>query len=479
MKIIIITVFILSVFFPLLANGQQRWETLLGNPNIDDYPAEIITDYDDGYLITSLDVLQQNTLYKTNRNGELLWKIVFRNNNGTYYNGVAIGEKNGVKVIVGNLDKHAFIWTLNECGELLWCNEFINDQNYIQSDYRDLILLNDKIIVMGTLVLPDYNSICALFSFDYDGNLLWIKEVLNAATDTLLGNLPMPENFNKTVSAYFISGFCYYAYPNDPNLVYLKAMFIKTDSLFNKQWFLPYGMQDSLYAFGTGVIQKDSINYRGYGSYFLYPTDTLNTIFMDFDSAGNETGFTGITNQNISPEVKDNDLSNLIILNDTTYMITAQVGNKTTGNPIGEFVIDTSGNTVYYYHNHPGAYSNLHPTAKTGDNRFAFVSRKQNTHKDILLYKLNADLTQAEIDTNTYVYDSLCPHAIVSDTIYLNDCDIVTAIPEFPTPEAWQQAKQRVELTAYPNPVIGNTVNFRLKYTKYHSSMQLVVYDIS
>ena len=39
--------------------------------------------------------------------------------------------------------------------------------------------------------------------------------------------------------------------------------------------------------------------------------------------------------------------------------------------------------------------------------------------------------------------------------------------------------RQKVKLTAYPNPVSGTVVSFRLKYTEYHGNMQLTVYDIS
>jgi len=473
-----LTIFFI-VFLPLLSFGQQRWETILGNPQVDDYPAEIITDYDGGYLITSLDILQQNTLYKTDKNGDLLWKKVFINNNGTYFNGVALTEKDGQKIVVGNIDNNAFLWSVNECGAVNWCSEF-DDQNYISSLYTNIVILDDQIIVLGYLVPPDYNYICALFGFDYNGNLLWVKDILNAAMDTLLGNLLAPAYLDKCGNNYFVSGFCYYAYPDNPNLVYLKGMFIKVDSLFNKEWFLPYGMSDSLFAISTGVIPLDSLNYRGYGKYFLGYTDTLNSIFMDFDTAGNETGHIGISNNTISPEVKDNDLVSLMPMNDSTYMITAQVGTiPLTRNPIGEFTIDTGGTVVYQYQNHPGAYTNyLHPTVKTAADQFVFVAQKQNTKKDILLYKLNADLSQADYDTATYLYDSLCPDSITSDTIYLNHCDVITTVPEFPTPKAYQEARQKVYITAYPNPAAGR-VNFKLKNTRFQSNMELYIYDIS
>jgi hypothetical protein len=238
-------------------------------------------------------------------------------------------------------------------------------------------------------------------------------------------------------------------------------------------------MKDSLVAFGRGVIQKEGIDYRGYGSYFLGDTDTINSIFLDFNTVGHETGYTGISNNTISSEVKENALRSLIHLNDTTYLITAKIGNLTqTENPIGEFVIDTGGNHVYAYQNHPGAYANLHPTTKTKDNRFAFVARKQNAYKDILLYKLNADLSQADYDTTSYVYDSLCDYPITTDTIYLDNCSTITGVDEIREPQDYYAYIQTIPIHIFPNPATSG-VTFELGNTEHHNNIRLSCYDIN
>ncbi len=478
MKNIIKTISIVVLFLPLLSFGQQRWETILGNPDFDDYPTGVTSTLDNGNIIYSVNILQENFLFKTDINGNLLWSKIYKEGYSSFYISDVKENTNGQKVCVGYRDGNALIFLLDECGNLVWCDRFENTQYFQQTQYTEVLFDNNFIITIGYFVYNDYSTSVFIFKYDLSGNLILMKEVAHAYSDPLLADVD-PYYLNKIQNNFFISGFCYYAYPDNPNLAYLRAMFIDVDSLFNKKWFLPYGMQDSLFAFGRGVIQKEGNNYRGYGSYFLEYTDTLNSIFMDFDTAGNEMGYTGISNSTISPEVKENTLRSLILLYDTTYLITAKVGNLTqTENPIGEFVIDTGGNHVYSYQNHPGAYANLHPTAKTDDNRFVFVARKQNAHKDILLYKLNADLSQADYDTTSYVYDSLCDHPITTDTIYLDDCDIVTAVPQYPTPEAYYQAKNSVEITAYPNPAHG-TVNFALKNTQYQSHMELAVYDMA
>ncbi|MCF6342185.1 MAG: hypothetical protein L3J31_05205, partial [Bacteroidales bacterium] len=444
---------VLLVFLPLLSFGQQRWETILGDPDIDDYPTCITNAYDGSYLIASVSALQFNNLIKTNKNGSVLWNKAFKSSGSYLFSSVISGNDAGQKVIVGDVNNHAFIWLLNACGDLIWCNEFINNEKYIQSNYRDVVLLEDKIIVLGYFVEPDYNNIGYLVAYDYDGNLLWMKKYFDGKEDPLLDGFFSPYPLQKVSNNYFISGVCYYAYPDNPNLMYLRAMFIKVDSLFDKKWLLPYGMQDSLFAVGRGVIKLDAEKFRGYASYFIDYTDTLNSIFMDFDTDGIETGYKGIPNNTISPEVKDNDLRTLNLINDSTYLITAAVGPiPETVNPMGEWTMDSSG-TVYNYQNHPGVSTPLNPTINTVDNKFMFMGRIQNTTMDILLYKLNADLSQAAYDTNTYVYDSLCDDLpIVSDTIYLDNCSIITDMEEIPTPQEYYSFITTIPVHIFPNP---------------------------
>jgi hypothetical protein len=66
----------------------------------------------------------------------------------------------------------------------------------------------------------------------------------------------------------------------------------------------------------------------------------------------------------------------------------------------------------------------------------------------IYLWKFNQQMEFDSVYTRPFTYDSLCPHAIVSDTIPL-DCDIVVDVDEpLKHPE-------RSQLKAYPNPATG------------------------
>ena len=90
----------------------------------------------------------------------------------------------------------------------------------------------------------------------------------------------------------------------------------------------------------------------------------------------------------------------------------------------------------------------LHAALFTYDNNYAIIGYfdPTNTGTKIYLYKFNLNLDNAPLNTEPRVYDSLCPHQIVSDTTNLDDCAIITNVDDpFRNPE-------KFNLTIYPNP---------------------------
>ena len=70
------------------------------------------------------------------------------------------------------------------------------------------------------------------------------------------------------------------------------------------------------------------------------------------------------------------------------------------------------------------------------------------------LYKLNQNFDYDSVYTRSYVYDSACPHPVVSDTISL-DCGLIVNVNEpFVHPE-------KTRLTVFPNPATNSLyINF-------------------
>ena len=472
-KLFIITVLLL----PLLSFGQQRWEILISNADIDYSTLSICHTYDNGLLTNARINLNNNIVFKTEVNGNIIWENNILSNNSFVVNRI-IQNNNGKTLFCGVINYNAFLFFTNECSEKIWCNKLVNPILFDESQYVDAKFDTENTIIAIGSVYNNENGYDISFTyFKNNGELLWYNP-LNLLQEYNLLDYSMPLYLDKVANGWIISGYCYYAYPDNPNLVWLKPMFIKTDSSFNKEWFLPYGMSDTIVGMAKGANLLDSLNIQGYGLYYPYKnSDTLNSLLMDFDTNGTEKSYIGISNNQLGNNVQNNSIIRLILKSDSNYIVASKYGEDDFTNPMGEWIMDTVGNIFQNQQHINATGSNLSPLIRLDNNQYQFAY--QYNFSDILLYKLNADLTPAPIDTNMYVYDSLCPHAIVSDTIYLNDCDIVTALPEFSTPEAWQQARQRVELTAYPNPVSGNTINFKLKYTRYHNNMQLAVYDIS
>jgi hypothetical protein len=98
-------------------------------------------------------------------------------------------------------------------------------------------------------------------------------------------------------------------------------------------------------------------------------------------------------------------------------------------------------------------------------------------YSDVYLAKYNADLSFADtIDDTNWVYDSLCDHAIVSDTIYLA-CEPV-GIEELHPPGAEAKQELPLKVKANPNPA-KNHIQLQLEYSVELKNLKIQVFDIN
>jgi hypothetical protein len=81
------------------------------------------------------------------------------------------------------------------------------------------------------------------------------------------------------------------------------------------------------------------------------------------------------------------------------------------------------------------------------DNKFISVATHNNEYNNWVIYafKLNSDLEYDTPFTTPFIYDSLCPYEITSDTTDL-DCDILVLVDEQFVP------LDKVKMQIYPNP---------------------------
>jgi hypothetical protein len=89
------------------------------------------------------------------------------------------------------------------------------------------------------------------------------------------------------------------------------------------------------------------------------------------------------------------------------------------------------------------------------------------------LFKLNQDLEQDSFYTTPFIYDSLCPYQIASDTIVPDDCGVIVGVEEPGGREAGKQGG----LEVWPNPCQG-VLSVKCLGLSAGKDYNLSIYDI-
>jgi len=472
------------VLMPLLSFSQQRWEIIIGRPNISETAIDKIETYDKGFCLLNYERWGKISLIKSNINGTVLWEktILNQENNLTPR---SICELNASDLIVtGSAGESGMIIKLNTCGEVEWCIRFENPE-YNMISFNDAVILeNGDILVLAFLQRVDNNITKQnyLFCFDSSGNYLWKKAYASKDNYPLFGDRQLWNLFQFS-NYYLMSGEAYYPYPSDPSRVFLRPFFVRVDSMFDEVFVLPYGVEDSIVgsAFDIKDSGDNSIN-TGVGGRTLPNTGVKNSFIMMFDKEGHETSSWTISNEDIGPSVERNVAELIINASDSTEILAEFIIDGNIGSFEGELVVDSNYSVKEYL-----KHENTNPPAtniiNTSTNEFLFATSVKELpyvgDYDILLYRLNADLSQTAINTNTYTYDSLCDNLpIVSDTIYLNNCSIVTSIDDVPLPSEYYSYIKTIPINIYPNPA-SSGITFEFGNTEHHKDIVLKVFDIN
>ena len=478
-------IMLVIVILPMLMLAQHRWETIIGNSDIDYYLYNKKIAYDDGYLVnlaeTNIDI---QMMLKTDNNGVELWQKVI-NNSGSSVQLNALAQNNQQIVVAGSTQGFPCLVSLNQCGEKNWCSKFINSE-YRSGFICDVIILNNNNIIALTYLehTDPSNKTERIFLLCYNpnGNLIWKKSFATFENNPLM-EFPLPYYLTKFKNYYIISGYCYYPFPSNPSLMGMRPLFIRIDSFFNEQWVLPYGVNDSFIGFGLGVIEdKNKLENIAVGGYHIPFSNTYNTAIMHFDSLGDETGFNLISNVSIDSTIVTNSSIDIVETSNNNYILNSEFGPESYGNPFGEILIDSTYSVIDYL-SHENTTSNIARITPLPDSSYLFatnfyVNPPSNYNRNILLYNLNADLSPAQIDTNPHNYDSLCDNLpIVSDTIYLDDCDIVTEVAEIPMPDEYYSSINAIPLHIFPNPTTGS-ITFEFENIEHHDDIIISCYDI-
>jgi len=483
MRIKIACILIIAFLLPLLAISQQRWYSSFGRQGKRETAMCVKESYDKGYFISGGFWNDVALIAKTNINGDLLWDKVY--SSGVYFDKFYTHSElsTGRKVLLGHAGSDPLIVNLNACAEMEWCYKYNNPEHFIGGYFIDSYLFNDgltlALALMGSL---DQENQIYLFSFDDDGNLNWMKEFAKIEDHPDL-YFPTSYRLDTVNGNYFISGDCYYRLKNNPDVYALRPMFIKINENFEEEWLLPYG--DNIEPFvvlgyGIGVLKENDSVFRGYGRY-LY-SNTYITSFLNFNSEGLETDFVGIPCNLINDTITGNSPMKIININDTLFMVSGFVNYHISNDDqvdILDFVMSSTGN-LYEHQIILNTEPSMNSVIKTDENQFVFLGNiKQGEEWDILLYKLNADLSSADPVEDTITYDYMCNNLpIVSDTIDLSTCGIVTSTGEIPTPEEYYSNLAVIQIRVMPNPA-SNRVAIQFENIDELASLHFKCYNTS
>jgi len=447
--------------------------------------------YDNGYLVTG-GILDEDMnkwgvwVIKTDINGNTLWdkKIIHNNSNN-----IAIlsctSDKSGEVYMSGSIYLSVFgFWPLiikfDSCGEKIWCRYFYTDQ-FIGGVFRDnLILDNNDILSLAYFSSDNYIRQIFIICFDENGNLKWMQPYATQYDHPEIG-LAFGRELLKNQNSYYITGYCYWPYPENPHVWWLRPFFIGIDSLFNEKWILPFGVSDSIVGEAMGVLPLSESEYLGYGKCFpdAKSNDLTQALLMRFNNNGEEKGYCMIDRDEINPPTNYNLIQKVVAINDTLFMASANFGPLYQGNPNGEYIFDLNGH-IYQYQSHPSTDWKS-KVIKTFDNKYVFctdINESGNPqYSDILLYKLNANLEQDTVYTGNYMYDSLCPYQIQSGIIDISDCDMTVNIKEIPSPKEYYASLKTILVKVFPNPG-KKQVTLQFENTQYHTNILLQCFDL-
>jgi hypothetical protein len=441
--------------------------------------------YDEGFLITGWvgpNYPKYIWLIKTDVNGEVLWEKLI----GDQYNSTVVDKFNvnksgdiylgGATIINGNADP--LIVKLNSCGEKMWCRSF--STNSSNDGFVDIVSTpDDGCAALDIYPYFPYNTNrTGLLKFSSDGELLWqhyYQSVDPGIDNENLSNLILtPDN------GFLMTGYCYY--PDSNDLYWLHPYYIKTDSLGNFEWeTVLHGETGDLggKAWQTILNPSGTFYYSCINHY--YHSNTLNArrpALAKMDLQGNVIGVYDLVH-------KDYDLGALfsaVFINDSLLAGSASWRYDEDEPKSRAVIFDTLGNIKDSLTLLNTNW--LAKTAITHDGKLLFYNTiEENGDFDTYLFKLTQDLEQDTFYTRPFVYDSLCPYQIVSDTIVPDDCDVIVGIQDDGRTVGRYDGKNG-GLEIWPNPAgeIVNcqlsNVNGRKKSSTFNLQPSISIYDI-
>lgn len=475
--------FILIIILLHNYSFSQKWEHIYGYPGTSESFKDIIEFYDKGYLLSgSYEQEHGNWLIKTDINGNMIWEKILKWEDVSVYRTSVVQDDNGNIIAASNTAGGTTgLWPLivkiDPCGEKIWCRVFPN-YDYMFGSYQDVLVLdNNDILALGQFESLENLDQVYLDYIDTNGNLLW-RQVYASRNDYPHIRSCSGDEIKKYGNNYLIHGHCYYPYPSDTTHFYLRPLYIMLDSLFNEQWIIPFGVNDSIVGEAFETYQLNESEYMGVGILRL-SGNMAHSLITYFNNNGQELGYNVIPNDSIANEISDNFINDIEQINDTLFLASTAIIIDDEIGLWADLIIDSTG-IIYNKQFRSEETSGWTKIVKTFDDKYTIGCgwEEGNTKTDIYLYKINEDLEQDTLYPGNYTYDSLCPYQIQSGIIDISDCLIVTDVGEIPSPKEYYSSLKTIPIKVYPNPAIEGQITFEFQNTEYNQNMELRCFNV-
>jgi hypothetical protein len=485
MRTLTITTLILSwqILF-----AQQKTEVYFGVTGRTDAANDLLELYDMGYSITGGFEGSGEYNYgwniKTDINIELVYDKVFEHSMSSVASTRSVSDSNGNIYVCGFIeisDQWPFVMKIDSCGNHVWCKILDYSDDFEYGSSRDILLTeeNEVIVLTGFESELQIDKV-HLIGLSTDGDVLWKKPYASQNNYSWIRN-PSGYSMIEHNNEYYISGFCYWPYPDDTTHWFLRPLFIGIDSLFEEKWILPFYALDSVFGDAFKTIPINDSIMMGVGVRRAYDSSNEdNAILMFYNTDGEQISYKEIFNDQIGPEIKGSDIRNIVRINENLFMTASQFGPDFSANPYGELIIDTSAN-IFNLQSHPNTVSFIPGLIKTYDSNYVIATNIQEPNPaktDIYVYKIDENLEMVPFDPTPHNYDSLCPGGIQSGNIDLTGCFIWTDIGEAPSPKEYYETIKNIPIIVYPNPSSTGQITFEFENTEHHKNMELRCFDI-
>lgn len=434
---------------------SQQWIRIFSDTSSNIELTKVIEHYDKGYLFSGEKYrgwTYYGYLIKTDINGYERWSKSF--GKPLQMNQFTSVKKaiNGGLILSGstnNLQSNCtdpMLIRVNECGEKEWCK--IYNSPGCNSWIKDIVTTPDScyIAIIDRWKTGEEQRIW-LFNLTPEGDVTWVHTY---ATNPDFWS-EISYSLTKTSdSSVVVTGEAYYPDPTYPGKSIIKIILIKVALDGTSVFEVPWGTNNGVYSDGrqSVVDSKNNIYTAGRRARTTTPGGDAPCLFKT--SKNGEPVFykdlKSTSSLGISTSINRFQDSSLVLCMgwDTPS------GNDTTG----VIRTDSLGNILNEKTLLVNAASGFFSSDITYNNRVILTGTiAPGGWIQTYAFKLTPDLQYDSVYTRPFTYDSLCPHPIVSDTVPLDDCEVVIV-----GLDDAEQHPEKTKLQIYPNPA-GGQVN--------------------